>query len=420
MEIRKGKVTFEGITAESLIKEYGSPLYVYEAKTIRDRAERLTKAINFKNKMIKYACKANTNIEIMKILKEYDTGVDAVSPGEIFAALTAGYRPEDILFTVTNPSWDEIQYAIDRKVLVNLDSLSVLSRFGREFPGYEVCVRINPDVGAGHHSHVITGGPESKFGISYRDVQRIKEISSKYGLKIKGIHQHIGSGILEPEMFIKAMDVLLKVALEFEDLEFVDFGGGIGVPYKKEDTPLNIEELGKRITNRFQRFCSEYGKEVQLMIEPGRFFVAESGFLLATVQSVKQEERHLFIGVDTGFNHLIRPAMYGSYHEIYNGSNSDGTIKEQVIAGNICESGDTFTRDENGIVDRPLPEFREGDIVCIANAGAYGYSMASQYNSRPRPAEVLIENRESRLIRKRDTIEEIFRNNLNIQQESVI
>ena len=414
MEVKSSKIFFGGLSAESLIEKFGSPLYVYEAKTISDRAKKLTEAINFKNKVIKYACKANTNIEIMKILNEVVTGIDAVSPGEIYASLIAGFKPEQILFTVTNPAWHEVRYAINKGIMINIDSLSVLTRFGKEYPGYDVCIRINPNVGAGHHNHVITGGPESKFGITYKEGNKIKETASRYNLKIKGIHQHIGSGILNPEMFIIAMDVLLKVAVEFKDLEFIDFGGGIGVSYKKEDKPLNIKELGKRITDRFENFCNEYDRSLKLFIEPGRFLVAESGFLLATVTSVKQGERHLFVGVDTGFNHLIRPAMYGSYHEIYNASNTAGKKKKQTIAGNICESGDTFTRDENGIVDRLLPEFKEGNIVCIANTGAYGYSMASLYNSRPRPAEVLIENGKSRLIRRRDSLEDIFKNNIDL------
>ena len=414
MEIKGNKIFFDGVSAEALIDEFGSPLYVYEPKIIKNRAKRLINAIEYKKKSVKYSCKANTNIEIMKILREYIDGIDAVSPGEIYASLLAGYKPEQILFTVTNPAWDEIKYAMDKNIMPNLGSLSILKKFGMEFPGQNVCVRINPNVGAGHHNHVITGGPESKFGISFKEVKKIKEIAFDYGLKIKGIHQHIGSGILDPEIFIIAMDVLLDVAYEFEDLDFIDFGGGIGIPYKKEEKALDIEDFGSRITDRFLSFCKEYGKEVKLIIEPGRYLVAESGYLLATAISIKQGERHLFVGVDTGFNHLIRPAMYGSYHEIYNASNINGTMKKQVIAGNICESGDTFTRGENGIVDRLLPEFKEGDIVCIANAGAYGYSMASFYNSRPRPAEVMVENGKSKLIRMRDTFEDIFKNNLGL------
>jgi len=414
MVIRDNKIFFDGISAESLIKEYDSPLYIYESKTIKDRAKKLIDAITYKNKAIKYACKANTNIEIMKILKDAGTGIDAVSPGEIYASLIAGFNPEQILFTVTNPGWDEVQYAVNNGIMVNIGSLSVLTRFGEEYPGHDVCIRINPNVGAGHHNHVITGGPESKFGILYRETDKIKDIATRYNLKIKGIHQHIGSGILNPEMFIIAMDVLLQVAHEFKDLEFIDFGGGIGVPYSKDENPLDIEELGKRITDRFKDFNKEYSKELKLVIEPGRFLVAEAGFLLATVISIKHGERHLFIGIDTGFNHLIRPVMYGSHHEIYNASNATEKMISQVIAGNICESGDTFTRDENGIADRLLPEFKEGNIVCIANAGAYGYSMASLYNSRPRPAEVIIEDGKSRLIKKRDSLEDIFKNNLSL------
>ncbi len=414
MEVRDNRIHFEGISAESLLEEYGSPLYVYERKTIEEKAETLLNSIDYEPKELKYACKANTNIEIMKIIREKGIKIDAVSPGEIYAALLAGFKPEDIMLSINNPSWDEIEYAVEKGVLINLDSLSALERYGKSYSGTKLCVRINPNVGAGHHNHVITGGPESKFGISYRDVTDIIELASKYNLKIVGIHQHIGSGILNPDIFIKAMRVLLDVAVNFKNLEFIDFGGGIGVPYRKEESPIDIQVLGNRITAEFESFCNKYGRDLKLVLEPGRYFVAESGFLLATVTSVKKGEKHVFIGTDTGFNHLIRPAMYGSYHEIYNASNVNGEKIPQVIAGNICESGDTFTRDENGIVDRELPAFKEGDIVCIANAGAYGYSMSSFYNSRPRPAEVLIENGTARPIRKRDTFEDIFKSNLDL------
>ena len=414
MEVRDNRIHFEGVSAESLLEEHGSPLYVYERKTIEEKAETLLKSIDYEPKELKYACKANTNIEIMKIIRERGIKIDAVSPGEIYAALLAGFKPEDIMLSINNPSWDEIEYAVEKGVLINLDSLSALERYGKNYNGAKLCVRINPNVGAGHHNHVITGGPESKFGISYRDVTDIIELASKYNLKIVGIHQHIGSGILNPDIFIKAMRVLLDVAVNFKNLEFIDFGGGIGVPYRKEERPIDIQVLGNRITAEFESFCTKYGRDLKLVLEPGRYFVAESGFLLATVTSVKKGEKHVFIGTDTGFNHLIRPAMYGSYHEIYNASNVNGEKIPQVIAGNICESGDTFTRDENGIVDRELPAFKEGDIVCIANAGAYGYSMSSFYNSRPRPAEVLIENGTARPIRKRDTFEDIFKSNLDL------
>ncbi len=414
MDIRNDGLYFGDVSAEDLIKEFESPLYVYEEDTIRARARELKNAITYDNKEIKFACKANTNIEIMKVLKEEGMGIDAVSPGEIFAALKAGFEKDHILFTTNNVLWDEIEYAASNDIMANLDSLSQLKMFGREFPGRDICIRINPNVGAGHHNHVITGGPESKFGINYTRVDDIKEITRKSGLRIKGVHQHIGSGILDPEIFIKAMDVLLDTAKNFEGLSFIDFGGGIGVPYQENEGRMDIRVLGKKIADEFENFCGRYGRELKLVIEPGRYLVAESGFLLGTVASVKEGEKHRFIGINTGFNHLVRPAMYGSYHQILHAGKPYGARESQVIAGNLCESGDTFTRDEEGIVDRDLPHFKEGDIVCICNAGAYGYSMASYYNSRPRPAEVLVKESRARLIRKRETFEDIFKSSLGI------
>ncbi len=414
MDIRNDGLYFGDVSAEDLIKEFESPLYVYEEDTIRARARELKNAITYDNKEIKFACKANTNIEIMKVLKEEGMGIDAVSPGEIFAALKAGFEKDHILFTTNNVLWDEIEYAASNDIMANLDSLSQLKMFGRKFPGRDICIRINPNVGAGHHNHVITGGPESKFGINYTRVDDIKEITRKSGLRIKGIHQHIGSGILDPEIFIKAMDVLLDTAKNFEGLSFIDFGGGIGVPYQENEERMDIRVLGKRIADEFENFCGRYGRELKLVIEPGRYLVAESGFLLGTVASVKEGEKHRFIGINTGFNHLVRPAMYGSFHQILHAGKPYGARESQVIAGNLCESGDTFTRDEEGIVDRDLPHFKEGDIVCICNAGAYGYSMASYYNSRPRPAEVIVKGSRARLIRRRETFEDIFKSSLGI------
>jgi diaminopimelate decarboxylase len=423
MEIRDNILYIGGISAMELADEFKTPLYVYEEDTIRERARELKKAITFENTEIKFACKANTNIEIMKILGEEGMGIDAVSPGEIFAALEAGFSPDRILFTTNNVLWEEIEYAVSKNIMANLDSLSQLRMFGERFPGMDVCVRINPNVGAGHHDHVITGGPESKFGVSYTEVDEIKKITGEFGLRIKGIHQHIGSGILEPDMFIKAMDVLLETARYFDDLSFIDFGGGIGVPYRENEKRIDIGMLGRMVSERFESFAGQRGggasggnetggSGLKLVIEPGRYLVAESGFLLATVASVKVEQKHRFVGINTGFNHLVRPAMYGSYHRIVHAGNVESPGVRQVIAGNLCESGDTFTRDENGIVDRDLPLFSEGDVVCLCNAGAYGYSMSSFYNSRPRPAEVLVKGGEAKLIRRRETYEEIFSGSL--------
>jgi diaminopimelate decarboxylase len=409
MEVRDNRLFLGGVDAGNLIEEYSSPLFVYEEDVIRERARELLEVIELRQKEIKYSCKANTNIEILKILREEGLGIDAVSKGEIFAALEAGFDPRQILFTASSVSWDEVDYAFSKNVLVNVDSLSQLRRIGEKYPGSGVCVRINPNVGAGHHDHVITGGPESKFGINFDRVKEIKQIASEFDLEIKGVHQHIGSGILDPDKFIEAMRVLLDVAKLFDDLDFVDFGGGIGVPYRKEDPRIDVKLLGKKITAEFERFRGEYGKRIRLKVEPGRYLVAESGYLLATVISVKEGHSHRFVGIDTGFNHLVRPAFYGSYHEILNAGNVRGDTIPQTIAGNLCESGDTFTRDAGGIVDRLMPIFTEGDVVCLCTAGAYGYTMASQYNSRPRPAEVLVSKGGSRLIRRRETLEDVFR-----------
>ncbi len=408
MNYQDGRLLIGGVSAHELVEEFGSPLYVYEEEIIRERVSELKRAITYQPKEIKYACKANTNMEIMRLLCEEGTGIDAVSPGEIRAALDAGFDPARILFTANNAPWDEIEYAVDRGVMVNIDSLTYLRRFGEIHPGGEVCVRINPNVGAGHHNHVITGGPESKFGILYSQVDEIMDTARKKGLKISGVHHHIGSGILSADTFVKAVDVLMEIASKFQNLSFVDFGGGIGVPYREGEKRIDIEKLGTLIAQEFSAFCESYGKKLRLLIEPGRYIVAESGYLLATVTAVKQGETHRFVGVDTGFNHLLRPAMYGSYHQILHGGKQGGEMVPQTIAGYLCESGDTFTRNENGIVDRELPLFEEGDVVCICNAGAYGYSMASQYNSRPRPAEVIVKGNSARCVRRRETLDDIF------------
>jgi diaminopimelate decarboxylase len=359
MEIRDNKLWLGNVLAASLIDEFGSPLYVYEEDMLRLRAKELLGAISYPNREIKYACKANTNIEIMRIFRKEGLSIDAVSPGEIHAALMAGYNPSQILYTMNNGTREEIEYGVRRGVMINVDSLSQLRFLGEKHPGSRICVRINPNIGAGHHDHCITGGPESKFGIDYTKVDRIKEIAGQFDLSIQGVHQHIGSGILQPEKFIEAMDVLLETAKYFDDLLFVDFGGGIGVPYQEDEQRIDIKVLGDKISEEFEKFCSDYGKGLKLIIEPGRYLVAESGFLLATVTSVKEGERHRFVGINTGFNHLVRPAMYGSYHPILNAVNVDGKRLPQTIAGNLCESGDTFTRNEEGIVDRELPIFKE-------------------------------------------------------------
>ena len=389
-------------TFTRIANRYGTPAYVYEEKIFRDRIRRLIASIAYPNTSILYAAKANTNPVIAGIAREEGLGVDVVSCEEIALMLTpkVGFQPRQILYTASNITDEEMIFAAKKGVLLNIDSLSRLSKFGNSYPGERVCVRINPNVGAGHHDHCITGGPESKFGIWYSETDEIKRIAKRFNLCIIGIHQHIGSGILDVEKFLLAMDVLLAVAPEFSNLEFIDFGGGLGVPYKPEDKSLDVERLGREMSNRFRKFCDTYGKKLLLVIEPGRWFVAECGHLLGRVNTIKRNpDGRIFVGLDTGMGHLIRPAMYGSYHPIVNISNPYGEAKENYdIGGPYCESGDIFAR------ERKIPLIKEGDLLSIEIAGAYGYSMSSNYNLRRRPIEVLVTpNNEILIIRKRET-----------------
>jgi len=389
---------------EGIAEKFGTPVYVYEEGKIRSQLQSLERNINYEHLRILYAVKANSNPYILKIFKEGGSGVDAVSPGEITLALKTGFLPKSILFTGNNITDEEMDFAAEKGVLLNIDSISRLEKFGKKYPGCNVCVRINPDVGAGHHDHCITGGPKSKFGIWYSEVEKIKRIARDYKLEIVGIHEHIGSQILEVDKFLTAMEVLLRVAPNFPNLEFIDFGGGLGVPYRSKENSLAIEELGQKISERFRDFCEKYGRKLLLVIEPGRFLLAESGYLLTRVNTVKRNpDSRVFVGVDSGFNHLIRTAMYGSFHPIINISNRDGKKEKADIVGNLCESGDKFAE------DRDIRQAREGDLLVIGVAGAYGYSMSSNYNLRPRPSEVLVKlNGVLQLIRERETIENLI------------
>ncbi len=398
----------EGIPCTDLIKEFGSPLYVYNGQTFKDRFNTLINAFNYPEIKIYYACKSNTNINVLKIFRELGSRIDTVSPGEIFISLQAGFTPEDLLFTPNNPSAGELQYAIDRNIMVTVGSLIIMEEYSKLGGRKDICIRVNPDIGFGHHDHCITGGPRSKFGIYFDQLDKANRLAGDLGLNIKGIHAHIGSGILKVDQFIEAMDMILKSAGKIGDLDFVDFGGGIGVPYRPEEKPFDLKTFGIKASDFMKDFSAHYGKEIEFNFEPGKYLTAEAGHLLVTVTNRKETPLYKFVGTDSGFNHLIRPTLYGSYHHIINCSSPDGTPEDVIIAGNICESGDLFTMGPDGPEPRKIPETNIGDVLAIANAGSYGFSMASNYNSRPRPAEVLIDGGTARLIRKRETFEDLI------------
>ena len=387
-----------------LAEKYGSPLYVYDTNKITSQYNRIINAFSeVKNVKINYAVKALSNINILKIFNQLGSCLDTVSVQEVQLGLAAGVLPENIIFTPNGVSLDEIEEVAELGVQINIDNLSILELFGQKHPTVPVCVRINPHVMAGGNSKISVGHIDSKFGISMYQVPLIKRVVENTNMKINGIHMHTGSDILDIDTFLRATEILFDVAAQFENLDFIDFGSGFKVPYKVGDISTDIEQLGKQLSTRFNQFCTDYGKELTLMFEPGKFLVSESGFFLAKVNVIKQTTSTVFAGVDSGFNHLVRPMMYDSYHHITNISNPKGRERYYSVVGYICET-DTFGN------NRRINEITEEDILCFHNAGAYCFSMASNYNSRFKPAEVMIHNGKDYLIRKRETFDDILRN----------
>ena len=398
-------------TPDQLLKEFGSPLYVYNEKIFRQSCKDMSTLIPIENFKSNFSIKANSNLELLKIAHEEGLHADAMSSGEIFVLLKAGFKPEEILYIPNNVSEEEMRYAIDKGILVSVDSLSQLEMLGRINAGGKVAIRFNPGVGAGHHEKVVTGGKKTKFGVNLDLVDDVKSILKKYNLKLSGINQHIGSLFMEGSSYVEGAKHVLEIAKQFKDLEFVDFGGGFGIPYRKQEGQprLNIKELGENLANTVKEWEKDYGKNIKIKIEPGRYIAAESGVILGNVYAVKKNYGHTYVGTDLGFNTLMRPVLYDSYHEIEvyrNGKPAPAANMEVVdIVGNICESGDIIAKERN------LPAINEGDIIGVMDAGAYGYSMASNYNNRLRPAEVLIKtDGTAKLIRRRDTLEDLVRN----------
>ena len=363
--------------------EFGSPLYVYDANKIKYQYNRLIKSFkSVKNLQLNYAVKALSNISILKYLIDLGSGIDAVSIQEVHLALKGGINPEKIIYTPNGVSMDEIKFASELGVKINIDNLSVLEDFGNSHPEIPICIRINPHIMAGGNSNISVGHIDSKFGISIHQIPHLKRIVENTKIRINGVHMHTGSDILDIDVFLRAAEILFETANHFEDLDFIDFGSGFKVPYYPGDSETNIEELGKKLSKRFNLFCKSYGKNLTLIFEPGKFLVSEAGKFICKVNSIKQTTSTVFAQVDSGFNHFLRPMMYGANHHIENISNPDDTERYYSIVGYICET-DTFAS------NRKVSTISIGDLLCFNNAGAYCHTMSSNYNSRYRPAEVL-------------------------------
>lgn len=403
---------FGNSNPQLLAEEFGTPLYVYNEKILRERMQRMAHLITYPGFTANYSIKTNSNLSILRLALEEGLNADAMSPGEIFLLLKAGFPKERIFYVSNNVSAEELQYAIDHGVVISLDSLSQLELFGRINRGGRCAVRLNPGYGAGHHEKVITAGKKTKFAISEADVPEIMRIAVKYDLKIIGINQHIGSLFMDGTPFMLAVEQFLKIAMQFKNLEFVDFGGGFGIPYHKlaGEQEFDLSAFGAALEKVVEDWSERYGRKVVFKSEPGRYIAAEGGVILGTVHAKKNNSGVKYIGTDIGMNVLIRPAMYNSWHDIEifrSGMLQDDTngIEKVTIVGNICESGDILAK------ERELPVVHEGDVLCVLDAGAYGYSMCSNYNNRLRPAEVLIGlDGEPKLIRRRDTLEDLLTN----------
>lgn len=395
-----------------IAETYGNPVYVYDAEKIAAQYNRLTSAFDKVGSLkINYAVKALSNISVLKFLKSLGSGLDTVSIQEVKLGLEAGFDPKDIIYTPNGVSLEEIETVAKLGVQINIDNLAVLEQFGTKHPSIPVCVRINPHVMAGGNTNISVGHIDSKFGVSIHQIPHLLRIVENTGMRINGIHMHTGSDILDIEVFLYASEILFETAKNFKDLDFMDFGSGFKVPYKDGDIETNIEEFGSKLTERFQEFCKSYGKEITLAFEPGKFLVSEAGYFLVKVNAIKQTTSTVFAQVDSGFNHLIRPMLYGAQHEIINLSNPKGRERFYSVVGYICET-DTFAN------NRRINEINEGDILAFKNAGAYCFTMSSNYNSRFRPAEVLWHKNKAHLIRKRESFEDLIKNQILVDLDS--
>ncbi len=398
----------ENINPVSLCQKYGTPIYIYDADIIERQYKRMINAFDVPNFRLNYAVKALSNINILRFFRQLGAGLDCVSIQEIELGLRAGFLPHDIIFTPSSVSLEEMRLAQEKGVHINIDSIPMLESFGAEFPDVPIGLRFNPHVYAGGNRKISVGHVNSKFGISIHQIPHVLRIVEQLNLKIEGVHIHTGSDILDTDVFLAATEILFNTAREFKDLAYIDFGSGFKVGYKEGDNETDIELLGQKFSQRFKDFCEEYGKDLTLMFEPGKYMVSEAGTFLVQTNIVKQTTAAVFAGVNSGLNHLIRPMFYDAYHHIVNISNPFGKKRIYSIVGYICET-DTFG------VDRQISEIKEGDYLAIFNAGAYGMMMASNYNSRPRPAEVLVYQGKDHLIRKKESLDDLLRNQVDIE-----
>jgi diaminopimelate decarboxylase len=390
-----------------IAEQFGTPVYVYDADKIIYQYKSLRTAFSNAEVKIKYAVKALSNLSILKLLKEQGAGADAVSIQEAQLALKAGFESSDIMFSPNCSDFAEIEQAVKLGLVINIDSLSYLKKFGVQYrSSYPCSIRLNPHIMAGGNYKISTGHSNSKFGISIYQLPQIMELVQQYNIQVNGLHIHTGSDIAETEVFLKIAEILFGLAADFPDLKYIDLGSGFKVLYQENDSVTNIYDLGLKLTLSFDEFCRQYGRKLELWIEPGKFIVSEAGILLVKTTVIKPTPSVTFAGVNSGLNHLVRPMMYDAYHQIFNISNPDGQLKAYTVVGYICET-DTLG------ADRKLSEVQEGDILAIMNAGAYGYSMASNYNSRPRPAEVLVINNEVKLIRQAENFEDLLKGQTN-------
>jgi diaminopimelate decarboxylase len=409
MKLIHNRYQIDGVDVTELVEKYGSPVYVYQTARMKQQYEKMLHAFKDIHVRINFACKALNNLNILKFFRSIGTGLDAVSIQEVQLGIRAGFKPRDIIFTPNCVSIEEIIEGVKMGVRINIDNISILEQFGNIYGDkVPVCIRVNPHILAGGHEKISTGHIDSKFGISTYQLPHVHRVVEALNIKVEGLHIHTGSDILDVEVFLRGAEIMLDVARSFPDLEYIDFGSGFKVPYKPDDYFTDIENLGKDLTKRFKKFCKEYGRDLTLIFEPGKFLVSEAGFFFARVNVVKQTLSTVFAGLDTGLNHLIRPMFYDAYHQILNVSNPKGKLRIYTVVGYICET-DTFGW------NRKINEIREGDYLVFLNAGAYCFTMSSNYNSRLRPPEVMIHEGKEYLIRERETLDDILRNQVTIE-----